>query len=177
MSDDEVDAINSRPQQVRTAYVRPPIPTKKFDWTAWFDGHEEATSAYGETEEQAIDQLLEDAAEAGVDVTPYRVVAKPTIKNLLSEVARLKAELADARKDTVRLDWLSTTGFSTIDEVGGSPRVHSWRETKERTTYEELAYWCPGMPFRWRWTAQTIGSEYETSREAIDAAIDAAGEK
>ena len=37
----------------------PPIPTRKMDWVAWFDGYEEdGRYGYGETEAEAIEDLL-----------------------------------------------------------------------------------------------------------------------
>lgn len=44
---------------IRTEHVRPPIPTTKFDWCAWWDGTEEdGPYGWGSTEEHAIEELL-----------------------------------------------------------------------------------------------------------------------
>jgi hypothetical protein len=43
-----------------TSYVKPPIPTFRFDWCAYFDGEEEEQfCGYGETEQAAINELLQ----------------------------------------------------------------------------------------------------------------------
>lgn len=41
----------------------PPIPSRMFDWCAWFDdvGADESEYGYGRTEEEAIADLLEAA--------------------------------------------------------------------------------------------------------------------
>lgn len=48
---------------VKTSYVFPPIPIRTCDWAAWVDGDEESGCWYGETEEEAVQALLEDASE------------------------------------------------------------------------------------------------------------------
>lgn len=46
--------------KIRTSYVYPPIPTRRFDWAAWVDGHEESGQVgYGATEAEAIEELRE----------------------------------------------------------------------------------------------------------------------
>ena len=37
-----------------TKRIDPPISTRKFDWTAWLDGHEERGCGLGETEQEAL---------------------------------------------------------------------------------------------------------------------------
>jgi hypothetical protein len=44
-----------------TSYVNPPIPYRANDWAAFFDGQEETGQCgYGETEEQAILDLIQN---------------------------------------------------------------------------------------------------------------------
>jgi hypothetical protein len=43
---------------VKTDYWRKPIPTDKFDWSAWVDGQEEWGSGFGPTEQDAVADLL-----------------------------------------------------------------------------------------------------------------------
>lgn len=43
---------------VKTSYVYPPIPDRKFDWMASIDG-EEHMYAYGPTEVEALKELCE----------------------------------------------------------------------------------------------------------------------
>jgi hypothetical protein len=45
--------------KIKTDYVRPPIPTKQFDWVAWLDGHEELGSEYGPSRDIAVANLLQ----------------------------------------------------------------------------------------------------------------------
>ena len=44
---------------IRTENIHPPIPTRSHDWQAWYDGQEEGPSGYGETEQEAVDDLRE----------------------------------------------------------------------------------------------------------------------
>lgn len=53
-----------RQRNFKTAYWAKPIPTSKFDWTAWIDGEEEAGPyGYGPTEAEAIADLKVELAE------------------------------------------------------------------------------------------------------------------
>ena len=45
--------------EIKTEFVYPPIPIRCFDWCAWFDGQEEGPTGKGETEAEAIENLLE----------------------------------------------------------------------------------------------------------------------
>jgi hypothetical protein len=46
--------------KIVTEYKCPPIPSRYFDWQAVFDDYEEGCPiGYGETEQKAIDDLLE----------------------------------------------------------------------------------------------------------------------
>jgi len=52
------------PQKIITSYVFPPIPDRRFDWSAWRDGDEpnddgQMTTGYGATEAEAIADLKE----------------------------------------------------------------------------------------------------------------------
>lgn len=47
-------------KKIVTEYVCPPIPVRGADWAAFFDGQEESGPVgYGETEAEAIEDLLE----------------------------------------------------------------------------------------------------------------------
>lgn len=48
--------------KIITTYVKPPIPSRSFDWSAHYDGDEEGFVGNGETEAKAIEELL-DLAE------------------------------------------------------------------------------------------------------------------
>lgn len=46
--------------KIITIYVYPPIPIRTHDWSAHYDGHEEeGPIGYGETESEALAELLE----------------------------------------------------------------------------------------------------------------------
>lgn len=47
-------------RKIITVHVYPPIPFRGADWCAYFDGDEEGPRGFGETEQQAINDLLED---------------------------------------------------------------------------------------------------------------------
>jgi len=50
---------------IKTAFVYPPIPLRTHDWCAWVDGEEEdGFYGWGETEQEAIDNLWEHLEEA-----------------------------------------------------------------------------------------------------------------
>ena len=57
--------------KIRTTYAPPPIPHRQFDWSAiddsTYDGAEDSGTrnqiGYGKTEQEAIDDLLEQLAE------------------------------------------------------------------------------------------------------------------
>lgn len=53
--------------KVVTSNIFPPIPLRKFDWCAYFDGEEEGLTGYGPTEADAIDDLMcqQDALGSG----------------------------------------------------------------------------------------------------------------
>jgi hypothetical protein len=42
---------------ILTDYRRKPIPTDAFNWVAWYDGYEEAGTAFGITKAEAIEKL------------------------------------------------------------------------------------------------------------------------
>ena len=49
-------------RKIITENCYPPIPTRQFDWVAYYDGEEESGSrGYGATEQDAIDDLKENA--------------------------------------------------------------------------------------------------------------------
>lgn len=44
---------------IRTEFICPPVPIRSCDWMAWVDGDEEGGHAYGPTEAEAVENLLE----------------------------------------------------------------------------------------------------------------------
>lgn len=47
-------------ENIVTDFVYPPIPSRNFDWVAYIDGQEEeGFYGYGETEREAVNELLE----------------------------------------------------------------------------------------------------------------------
>lgn len=43
---------------IKTDHIRPPIPSRNFDWTAWYDGDDEhGPIGFGATEAEAIADL------------------------------------------------------------------------------------------------------------------------
>lgn len=52
--------------RVKTSNVYPPIPTRKFDWCAWWDGEEELGEyGWGETRDEAVTDLKESYPREG----------------------------------------------------------------------------------------------------------------
>ena len=49
------------PKRIITRHVYPPIPFRGCDWIAFYDGCEDGFRGYGETEQAAIDALVEVA--------------------------------------------------------------------------------------------------------------------
>lgn len=43
--------------KILTTHWPKPIPSNKYDWTAWVDGKEEWYVGYGSTEQEALDDL------------------------------------------------------------------------------------------------------------------------
>ena len=51
-------------RKIITRFVYPPIPDRRYDWAAYYDGKEEdGPYGRGETEQQAIDDLLEQTED------------------------------------------------------------------------------------------------------------------
>jgi len=49
---------------IKTYNEFPPIPIRDHDWVAWFDGEEESRRyGWGETESEAVDDLLDSYGE------------------------------------------------------------------------------------------------------------------
>jgi hypothetical protein len=70
--------------------------------------------------------------------------------------ARMEAELAEAREDSARLDWLESKGLSTTHDANARDYgVHNWQDRENN---------------RRMWTARRINSELRSLRAAIDAA-------
>lgn len=50
--------------KIKTTYINPPIPLRKFDWSAVRESYEEGDlQGFGETEQAAIDDLLLQESE------------------------------------------------------------------------------------------------------------------
>ena len=49
-------------QQIVTEYIRPPVPTTRWDWMAHIKGDEEGPTGYGPTEAEALRDLAEQLA-------------------------------------------------------------------------------------------------------------------
>jgi hypothetical protein len=53
-----------------TVCICPPIPDRRFDWCAYYDGDEEGgPRGYGATEQEAVNDLLENS-EAPIELAP-----------------------------------------------------------------------------------------------------------
>lgn len=49
------------PKPIVTEHIFPPIPDRRFDWCAYYDGEEESGNyGYGRTEQEAINDLKEN---------------------------------------------------------------------------------------------------------------------
>lgn len=48
-----------RTLKINTTRIDPPVPSRRFDWVATVDGHEGRPSGHGETETEAVQELLE----------------------------------------------------------------------------------------------------------------------
>ena len=44
---------------IKTEYVNPPIPDRRWDWRAWIEGEEDGLEGWGRSEEAAILDLKE----------------------------------------------------------------------------------------------------------------------
>jgi hypothetical protein len=60
------DILGEKPMHIKTSFVYPPIPIRNFDWSAvdasTYDG-EGSPIGYGETEQEAIADLLQQIEE------------------------------------------------------------------------------------------------------------------
>ena len=50
---------------IKTSGDFPPIPTRKFDWSAWIDGREDWRIGHGATEAEAVNALWTELWENG----------------------------------------------------------------------------------------------------------------
>lgn len=63
-------------RKIHTTHVRPPVPSRAYDWQAIFDGYEPGDSiGHGETEQEAIDWLI--AEEAHLIATEHDMQREP----------------------------------------------------------------------------------------------------
>lgn len=48
---------------IKTSFDNPPVPTRRFDWAAWYDdlGEDGSPIGQGATEQEAIDDLISKA--------------------------------------------------------------------------------------------------------------------
>jgi hypothetical protein len=61
-----VRRVNGKPVTIRTSNDRPPIPDRRYDWSAVTDDYEPGHPiGQGISEEAAIESLLEQLDEAG----------------------------------------------------------------------------------------------------------------
>ena len=61
---------------IKVAYVNPPIPVRNFDWQAYIDGQEEdGPVGYGNTRQEAIDDLMFSLEELGYDTNGNRSIS------------------------------------------------------------------------------------------------------
>lgn len=49
----------SQDAEIVTENIKPPVPTRAFDWIAYREGREEGHRGFGSTEAEAINDLLE----------------------------------------------------------------------------------------------------------------------
>jgi hypothetical protein len=55
--------------RIITSYIRPPVPSRRFDWAAWVDGREESGQVgYGATEAEALAELREMRLDDGEEI-------------------------------------------------------------------------------------------------------------
>jgi hypothetical protein len=79
------------------------------------------------------------------------------IGRLKRDLVAARERIAELEKDRDRLDWLERKGVATRDSsTPEDPGIHCWRDRQD---------------VDWKWTAHYISSEYNSAREAIDAAI------
>jgi len=50
-------------KKIVTSFVYPPIPLRTCDWVAYYDGEEEGFRGWGETEQEAVEDLKENTEE------------------------------------------------------------------------------------------------------------------
>lgn len=51
-------------REIKTEYLCPPIPTRRFDWVAYRDGdEEEGLRGFGDSEQEAIDDLIDSEGD------------------------------------------------------------------------------------------------------------------
>lgn len=55
--------MSDAPRKIVTENVYPPIPIRRFDWCAYFDGDDEGLQGWGATEREAIADLRHHAEE------------------------------------------------------------------------------------------------------------------
>lgn len=53
------ELISYTKPSIVTSFNNPPIPIRSMDWSAWLDGQEEGKVGQGSTEEEALEDLLE----------------------------------------------------------------------------------------------------------------------
>jgi hypothetical protein len=57
--------------KIKTHHVYPPIPNRSWDWCGYYDGDEEnGFYGWGETEQEAINDLMANEAWGKFDETP-----------------------------------------------------------------------------------------------------------
>jgi len=88
---------------VRTENLAPPIPLRRYDWVAYFDGQEESgPKGFGSTEQQAITELLDfDLVTSRLDAYEARIERE--VRELPEEAPVPEEELVRTRYSGARL--------------------------------------------------------------------------
>lgn len=63
--------------KITTSYIRPPVPTNRFDWQAIYDDYEDSFVGYGATEQAAINDLQTRYAEYAMNEDEYAEFINP----------------------------------------------------------------------------------------------------
>lgn len=101
-------------------------------------------------------ELLARAERAEQALAEKEAAMKSFVEHHEAETKGLEQALAEAREDTLDLNWLEQRGLSTrMDDTAECPGVHCWKDVANGA---------------WKWTAQRISSEFKTLREAVRAA-------
>lgn len=85
-------------RKIVTSNICPPIPTRQFDWCAYFDGDEETgRCGHGPTEVEAVADLIENYAEE------REGGLLNALTELTQEVAQLRQDIRDVQTYGLRI--------------------------------------------------------------------------